>query len=364
MHPASSAGRSDKHVYATLDGIRGVAAALIAIRHAGPLFPGWDFPHSALAVDLFFVISGFVIASAYDRRLAEGLTPIGFMRIRLNRLYPLYLAGLLLGFGAGLLCWMSGTDPRLNAATLAVPLLFGLVLLPSPYGWNGETFPLNTPSWSLFFELAINIVYALAFRFVTTRRLALIAGMAGAVLLILTVRGQSLADGHDWQHFFTGFVRVTYSFAVGLLLFRLPRRIMPSSPLALLILALAAATLAAPGLGAWYPLVAITLWMPALVLLGTMVQPGPLLRRACLLLGSVSYPLYVLHAPAAVILLWSLGALGIAQPGIGIGLAFLAAMLPAALLADRVIGAWGAQLGQALRPAGRERAPTQTSSAA
>ena len=84
--------RSGKHVYATLDGIRGIAAALVAMRHAGALFPGWDFPNSGLAVDLFFVISGFVVASAYDRRLADGLTLGAFMRIRLIRLYPLYLA--------------------------------------------------------------------------------------------------------------------------------------------------------------------------------------------------------------------------------------------------------------------------------
>ena len=286
------------------------------------------------------MISGFVIASAYDRRLADGLSPAGFMRIRLIRLYPLYLAGLALGVGVGMLCWLTGTDPRLSASALALPLLFGLVMLPSPYTWNNQIFPLNPPSWSLFFELAVNYVYAIAYHRVTTRRLVAVAAIAATILLAMTLGGRSLDEGHSWDHFFdTGFVRVTYSFAMGLLLFRMPRRITISSPWSLAILALAAITLAVPQLGTWYPLVAITFWMPALVFLGVVVEPGAMVRRACHVLGRVSYPLYVLHAPAAVFATWALASIGIMQPGATVGLVFLIAMMGIALLADRWFGA-------------------------
>jgi peptidoglycan/LPS O-acetylase OafA/YrhL len=335
-----TAVRSGKHVYATLDGIRGIAAMLVAMRHAGALFPGWDFPNSGLAVDLFFVISGFVIASAYDRRLADGLTPGAFMRIRLIRLYPLYLAGLLLGLGAGLLCWLSGTDPRLNATVLAACLLFGLVMLPSLYSWNGEIFPLNPPAWSLFFELAINAVYAVAHRFLTPRRLVAVAVLSGAILLEMTLTGQALDEGHNWSHFATGFVRVTYSFTLGIVLFHLPCRPVMSSRWSAAILLLAAAILMVPPLGAWYPLLAITLLMPALVFLGTMIEPGPKLRRGWHLLGRISYPLYVLHAPAAIYVEWTIGRAGLPQPGVALGLVFLIAMMAIAWWADRRFAAW------------------------
>lgn len=336
---SATAVRPGKPVYATLDGIRGVAAVLVAMRHAGSFFPGWDFPQSWLAVDLFFVISGFVIASAYGRRLAEGLTPGEFMRIRLIRLYPLYLAGLLLGLGAGVLCWLSGTDPRLNAGVLAACLMFALVLLPAISSWTDETFPLNPPAWSLFFELVINALYALLHRFLTPRRLVLIAALSGAILLEMSITGQRLDEGHSWGRFDVGLARVTYSFTLGIVLFHLPCRPLMSSRWSAAILLLAAAILMVPQLGAWYPLLAITVLMPALVLLGARVEPGPKARRACHLLGRISYPLYVLHAPAAVYVEWTLGRAGL-LPGAGIGLVFLLAMMAIAWWADRRFATW------------------------
>jgi len=329
-----------KHVYATLDGIRGIAAVLIAMRHSGSFFPGWDFPHSWLAVDLFFVISGFVVASAYDRRLADGLTAGEFMRIRLIRLYPLYLAGLLLGFGAGVLCWLGGTDARLNAGVLVACLMFGLVLLPSISSWNDETFPLNPPAWSLFFELAINALYGVAHRFLTPGRLVAVAVVSGAILLEMALTGQRLDEGHSWGRFDVGFVRVTYSFTLGILLFHLPCRPVMSSPWSAAILLLAAAILMVPSLGAWYPLLAITLLMPALVLLAARVEPGPKVRRGWHLLGRISYPLYVLHAPAAIYVEWSFGRAGLPQPGVAVGLVFLLAMMAIAWWADRRFAVW------------------------
>jgi peptidoglycan/LPS O-acetylase OafA/YrhL len=339
LSPAVPRDRSGTHVYATLDGLRGIAAALIAIRHAGPLFPGWVFPHSPLAVDLFFVISGFVIASAYDRRLENGLTPMGFMKLRLIRLYPLYLAGLLLGLCAGMVCWLTGTDPRLSAATLIGPFLVGLLILPSPFTWNNETFPLNPPAWSLFFELAINYVYAAAYRRVTKARLIGITCIFGSLLLIMSLNDMGLDEGHSWPYFSTGFVRVVFSFSAGLLLFRLRRRINISSFGSVLIIGLAGATLAMPNLGSWYSLVAITLWIPVLVFFATAVEPGPRVRRACLLLGQISYPLYVLHSPAAVIVESALARVGIVHPNAVIGVIFLGSMIVIALWTDRFIKA-------------------------
>src|SRR5580698_5736841 len=100
--------------YHTLDGIRGAAALMVLMRHAGFYFGGLGLylskGESYLAVDLFFVLSGFVISEAYDGRLVEGLSPLEFMKIRVIRLYPLYLLGLLIGTVVTLGSFLAGNN--------------------------------------------------------------------------------------------------------------------------------------------------------------------------------------------------------------------------------------------------------------
>ena len=86
--------------FITLDGLRGVAALAVATRHAPFL---WQAGHptgflyeSYLSVDFFFVLSGFVLAYAYDERFRTGMSARQFMSARLIRLYPLYLFAFLI----------------------------------------------------------------------------------------------------------------------------------------------------------------------------------------------------------------------------------------------------------------------------
>ncbi len=94
VHPAAMAHRR----YGTLDGLRGVAALAVVFGH---LF--WPFnlflAHTYLAVDLFFLMSGFVLAATYERRLAAGWGAGKFAVVRLRRLWPLYALGLVVGLG-------------------------------------------------------------------------------------------------------------------------------------------------------------------------------------------------------------------------------------------------------------------------
>ena len=84
--------------YATLDGLRGVAAVLVLCYHTH-VFPGSAAiaPHGYLAVDFFFMLSGFVIASAYQEKLKAVFTVPDFVMQRVIRLYPVALVGILLG---------------------------------------------------------------------------------------------------------------------------------------------------------------------------------------------------------------------------------------------------------------------------
>ena len=88
---------SSKPHYEVLDGLRGVAALMVLIYHIFECFDYTPVPHGNLAVDFFFVLSGFVIGYAYDDRWQKGLTTVQFIRRRLIRLHPMVVIGVLLG---------------------------------------------------------------------------------------------------------------------------------------------------------------------------------------------------------------------------------------------------------------------------
>ena len=154
--------------YDTLDALRGLAALAVMLDHFTQHYGGLRlFPSSPLAVDLFFCLSGFVIAHAYQQRIADGLSFWGFMRLRLLRLYPAWLMGC--GIGAISLVGLMVAGLTTLAPEQAVAASI-LNLLNLPYvGVHvtqifaaripADIFPLNDPGWSLFFEYCVNMVF-------------------------------------------------------------------------------------------------------------------------------------------------------------------------------------------------------------
>jgi peptidoglycan/LPS O-acetylase OafA/YrhL len=90
----------ERQPFRTLDGIRGIAATIVMTRHLPEMFGRLTFPRCYLAVDLFFVLSGFVIANAYGARLASGMGLAEFMRIRFIRFFPFYILAFAFGIAA------------------------------------------------------------------------------------------------------------------------------------------------------------------------------------------------------------------------------------------------------------------------
>src|ERR1700754_1815377 len=86
------------HRYHTLDAMRGVAALSVLLYHWRPQLPWILFGSGYLAVDLFFLLSGFIIAHAYDEKLAKGLGFLDFLALRLMRLCPMLAFGTAIGF--------------------------------------------------------------------------------------------------------------------------------------------------------------------------------------------------------------------------------------------------------------------------
>ncbi|MGC9270578.1 acyltransferase family protein [Acidiphilium sp.] len=295
---------SNTRHYTTLDGMRGIAAIAVVMFHAKAYFGGF-YPRSAyLAVDLFFCLSGFVIAHAYDARLANGLRPLAFMRIRLLRLYPLYLAGTslaILAIAAALFIKHDAAQWTVQDFAIAVPA--ALFMIPAPLFQN--IFALNVPAWSLFYELVANIIYATSL-FSLTWALRLITAIAAIAVIAQTVMFGHIDQGTTWPSTLWALGRVFFSFPLGVMLYRLHltmRHIRVASPW--LLAGLAALMLADPtGNGRiGFDIGFVLLASPALVLLGCLNAPShPILVRAYKGLGLISYPIYVIHFPVILLL--------------------------------------------------------------
>jgi peptidoglycan/LPS O-acetylase OafA/YrhL len=242
-----------------------------------------------LAVDLFFVISGFVIAHAYDGRIAV-LGWQGFMSRRLVRLYPLYLAGLALGLVVVLA--RGGAD--LGGVLVAVGA--GVVMLPSPPTSFSSALvtPLNTAAWSLILEIGISLAYALLLRpSQGARRLVIVMAGAAVVLTAGVLALGHASAGSAWATLPTGIARVTFSFCAGILLYRFRHRLPRIGvPQPLVVLALIG-FLALPN-GAVRDLMFILLASPMIVVLA-LGRDRPSLSAT--LGATASYSIYILHMP-------------------------------------------------------------------
>lgn len=281
--------------FVVLDGMRGLAAFVVIADHVNaewitPLTPG-----RYLAVDFFFVLSGFVLSHVYGRRLAAGMSASAFMLARLVRLYPLYLLGLALG--VSLTAWsMFTTEPDPWWMPIAESFGLNLAFLPSPHG----IFPFDPPAWSLFFELFANLCFALLFLRLSPGVLAGIIGAAACALVVCAVHFGRLDVGFSNGNFVGGFPRVLYGFFIGVAvhrysLHRPPPRFPAFASLAALLL-----LVAMPALGrdrAAIDLVVVLGAVPVLVYLsaGSRVTGGA--ARSMSWLGAMSYGVYILHFP-------------------------------------------------------------------
>jgi peptidoglycan/LPS O-acetylase OafA/YrhL len=128
MNTCNAGGRQR---FETLDALRGLAALAVVSGHTQDLFGGSIFPLGYLAVDFFFMLSGFVLAYAYGQRVEGGLTVGHFMKARLIRFYALYLIGLAIAVLAMLIeraqgmVWYIGrssyTEPSWNYSFFLFP---------------------------------------------------------------------------------------------------------------------------------------------------------------------------------------------------------------------------------------------------
>ncbi|MCF0164972.1 MAG: acyltransferase, partial [Bacteroidales bacterium] len=225
-----------KQRYELLDGLRGVAALMVIIYHVFECFPmeTWIIGHGYLAVDFFFILSGFVIGYAYDDRWGKGGMTFGqFAKRRLIRLHPMVVFGVVIGLVCFLIQGAEGWDgTKATTSAIMISTLLALFLIPNAPGGigevrgNGEMFPLNGPHWSLFFEYIGNILYGLLIRRFSTKTLAIWTGILGVffVRFFLSDPAGYGNIGYGWtladNGFIAGLLRMLFSYSIGLLLCR------------------------------------------------------------------------------------------------------------------------------------------------
>ena len=325
---SSACFTNTKPHYELLDGLRGVAAILVLFYH---VFEGFSFAeitngdgdgiirtlnHGHIAVDFFFILSGFVISYAYDDRWKK-MNTWQFFKRRLIRLHPMLVIGAIIGAMAfafvGFEKWDGNIAPMgwvMIAMLLTMFMIPALPGLPYEVRGNGEMFPLNGPAWSLFFEYLGNILYAFIIRRLSTTLLALLAVALGCVHVWFFVGNVSEYDmvGVGWTidevNFWGGLVRMLFPFTMGMLLARTfkPRKIKGAFWICSIMLIALFSVPYIPSAGnislnSLYEVVCIATIFPFIVWVGACGISSGKTAKINRQLGDISYPLYIVHYP-------------------------------------------------------------------
>lgn len=286
-----------------MTGLRGAAALFVMLYHfhlkmiaTGPL--STLLLHGYLAVDLFFILSGFVMAHVYGEALASGtFRQRSFLLHRIGRIYPLYL-----------LATLAFVTLALERGAFGAPqylaLSANLVMMQSLGDWPS----MDPPAWSVSAEMIAYLLFPLiapaCLR--SSRKVALFTGMA-ALLSVLAMTlaasrhyiGTPIAKG-ELDLYFTPYtlVRCLAGFVIGQLLYRLFRNgtlnpVLSGNLFQCAVLLLVLATLA-------QALSDFPAYLAMILLVVTLAQDRGLLQRLfasppLMLLGKVSFGIYLLH---------------------------------------------------------------------
>ena len=320
---------ASKPRYEILDGLRGVASVIVVIFHifesysAGPAYQFIN--HGYLAVDFFFVLSGFVIGYAYDDRWGK-MGTWGFFKRRLVRLHPMVVFGTVVGICFYYLgqCGLFPLIGNIPAWKVILAFVMGCLMIPCGprmdiRGW-GEFNTFNGPNWSLTWEYLGNILYAFIFRRLPNIILGILVAAAGFLTLDLCLNlnvfglltearnSQMYTPIGGWsltsEQVYIGLTRLFYPFLAGLLLSRIGKRIRIQGGFwwcsVILAVALSIPCVGGEGsiLNGIYNAFCIIVIFPLIVMIGAgSVINGAKGNRICDFLGQISYPLYITHYP-------------------------------------------------------------------
>lgn len=320
------AGTETRKHYLMLDGLRGIAALVIVLSHLGEaLAINGCIAHAHLAVEYFLLLSGFVLAYAYDGRWTDGMTVRGFFLRRLKRLHPLVPVAVLLGLVPALLTEGDVLGPWWQVALAAVGCSLMIPAFPT-----GLLNPFNGPVWTLFYEYFANVVYALFLRRLGKRTLLALMAVAAAATTAVALRidlfGLLLHYGYTFKagwgaradHLYVALTRLAFPLLTGLFICRAGLKIRLRHafwPCAVVFVVLMMVPVF-PGENPWrgsllngvYELAVVLAAWPLLLLIGAGDEMDGKSRTArfARFVGGISFPLYMTHYPLRMLLGWFL----------------------------------------------------------
>lgn len=285
--------------YEILDAFRGVAAVAVLFYHLGSRIGApMLVPHGYLAVDFFFILSGFVLAKAYTERL-KTLTLLEFAQIRIKRFLPLSILGVVLGTAYLLIRWHIHPQKSDDLADIIVGSGLNLGLIPKLWiaqATQDQLFPANSVLWSLSLEMAVNLVWAMALFRSKSASLWTIVVIAAAVTAAAVYEHGGADLGWGRSTYIGGLGRAVFGFFLGVLIWRHRPPVRTSTLLSFLAFAALVGVLCQPFMGWAFDSFSILIAFPTILYVAAsagMVQEAPIFR----ILGNLSYPLYAIHLP-------------------------------------------------------------------
>ena len=285
-----------KRHYVALDGLRGEVALIVAATHTNFISGFQAFQHGYLAVDFFFILSGFVIANAYESRLRDTMTFSEFVIVRAIRLYPMIVIGALVG---AITVAITTTVPL---ATLITTTAAAVLVLPCPSQLFGaphdSLWPIDPPAWSLFWEIVINLIFGVILYKARIKTLYIVILAGFVMLLAVAYNFNTLETGFIVDNWWGGLARVIFGFTLGIVLNRLNLTgRLPKIRANILVISGVLLVIFAIRFNQYkgiYDILVVTIVFPVIIIAGLNVQTKNILW---IWSGRLSYPLYLVHAP-------------------------------------------------------------------
>lgn len=296
MAPKTGADR-----FLTLDALRGVAACLVAGFHYGDMAGLPIFRHAYLAVDFFFILSGFVIAQAYGEALSSGrMNSATFMRKRFERLWPMFVLGIAIAISRTAYLALSGLPHHAVGREIS-NAAFEVFMLPPPFATGPSLYPINFPAWSLFMELITNAIYCMIANKLSHKWMLAIVIITGAGVAGIATWFGSVNIGVERSNWYYGLIRAMFGFFSGVLINSVgkrywARRVQSAAAFVSLALCVGLA-LALGGASAPADAALVLVGAPVAVMLGARWEPPAALAPFATWLGAISYAVYTLHVP-------------------------------------------------------------------
>lgn len=297
-----------------LDSLRGLAALSVCLMHATPLFGLSALaPHAYVAVDFFFVLSGFVLYYRYAHVLLPGaqrpMDVRGFMLRRVARLYPLYVLATLMGFALTTLWLAVNGNLGAELGTSVYALISGLLMIPAVLNTTGlhdagVLFPYVDLGWSIFWEMVMSLLFVVWAQ--AGLKFLPVVGAAAFIALAAAAWSMGSVDG-GWQlaNFHIGGLRALTGFCLGMVAARgfLARAetqgaahpLMALGALALVVIVAVYVVLDRRFTVLGVELLLLAVIFPTVVWMTAVSAPRILSVGPGVVLGGASYSIYLLH---------------------------------------------------------------------